>query len=193
MASLYFRYAAMNSGKSTQLLQVNFNYIERGMNPYAMTPTVDDRAGVGVISARIGLELKVDTFNKKSELYKHIKNKHIKNNIDIILIEEGQFLTKEQVLDLAKIVDDIGIPVMVYGLKTDFKGEMFDGSYALLCLADKIEEIKTICWCGNKAHMNARITEGGSLVKNGEQVEIGGNDRYISLCRKHFMNENISK
>jgi thymidine kinase len=193
MASLYFRYAAMNSGKSTQLLQVNFNYIERGMNPYAMTPTVDYRAGVGVISARIGLELKVDTFNKKSELYKHIENKNSIKSIDIILIEEGQFLTKEQVLDLAKVVDEIGIPVMVYGLKTDFKGEMFDGSYALLCLADKIEEIKTICWCGNKAHMNARITESGSLVRNGEQVEIGGNDRYISLCRKHFMNENISK
>lgn len=185
MASLHYKYAAMNSGKSTQLIQAHFNYIERGMIPLAMIPMIDDRAGKGVISARVGLSLQAYPFAHDENLYELIKNHP--QSLDVVIVDEAQFLTKAQVYQLAYVVDDLKIPVIAYGLKTDFKCELFEGAYYLLCLADKLEELKTICWCGNKAHFNARVDRQGHLLRDGEQVEIGGNERYISLCRKHYL------
>ncbi|PCJ16853.1 MAG: thymidine kinase [Candidatus Cloacimonadota bacterium] len=193
MASLYFKYAAMNSGKSTQLIQTHFNYIERGLNPYAMTSILHDRDGTGVICARVGLNLKVDAFELSCNLYKLVQKKHDIKALNVVIIDEGQFLTKSQCYQLAQVVDELKIPVIVYGLKTDFRGELFEGSYHLFCLADKIEELKTICWCGNKAHMNARITQDEKVVRDGDQLEIGGNDRYIALCRKHYTKGQIKR
>ncbi len=190
MASLHFKFAAMNSGKSTQLIQAHFNYIERGMRPLAMTPAVDSRYGKGVIGARVGLSLEVEVFDGSADLFTIVENAHNQETVDVFIIDEGQFLTREQVYQLAKVVDELKIPVIVYGLKTDFKLEMFEGSYHLMCLADKVEELKTICWCGNKAHMNARVNEFGKVIREGEQVEIGGNERYVSLCRKHYLDGN---
>jgi len=192
MASLHFKFAAMNSGKSTQLIQAHFNYIERGMHPLAMTPECDSRYGRGVIGARVGLKLEVDIFEKETNLFTTISTCLENQKIDVFIIDEGQFLSREQVYQLASVVDQLNIPVIVYGLKTDFKLEMFEGSYHLMCLADKVEELKTVCWCGNKAHMNARVSDNGVVLREGEQVEIGGNERYVSLCRKHFMNGNAS-
>ena len=169
MASLHYKFATMNSGKSTQLIQAHFNYLERGMYPLAMTPAIDDRFGAGVISARVGLELKVEVFSDSCDLLEMVKARYAKRHIDVF------------------IVDEQDIPVIAYGLKTDFRGELFPGSYHLLCLADKFEELKSICWCGNKAHMNSRVNEAGQVMRDGEQVEIGGNDRYVSLCRKHYL------
>jgi len=193
MASLHFKFAAMNSGKSTQLIQAHFNYIERGMHPLAMTPECDSRYGKGVIGARVGLKLEVDVFEKKTNLFTTVSTRLENEKIDVFIIDEGQFLSREQVYQLANVVDQLNIPVIVYGLKTDFKLEMFEGSYHLMCLADKVEELKTVCWCGNKAHMNARVSDCGVVLREGEQVEIGGNERYVSLCRKHFMNGNASR
>jgi len=192
MASLHFKFAAMNSGKSTQLIQAHFNYIERGMHPLAMTPECDSRYGKGIIGARVGLKLEVEVFEKDTNLFTTVSTRLENNKIDVFIIDEGQFLSREQVYQLARVVDELNIPVIVYGLKTDFKLEMFEGSYHLMCLADKVEELKTICWCGNKAHMNARVSEIGVVLREGEQVEIGGNELYVSLCRKHFMNGNAS-
>lgn len=188
MASLYFKYAAMNSGKSTQLLQAHYNYFERGMNPLAMTAELDDRAGTGKIMARIGLDLHAETFNSTLDLFAFIEKMHGDKKIDALLIDEAQFLSEKQVFDCARIVDDLGIPVMCYGLKTDFMGKLFPGSETLLRLADNIEEIKTICWCGRKATLTARVTSKGEVVREGAQIAIGGNDMYVSLCRRHFMN-----
>ncbi|GAA4495538.1 thymidine kinase [Pseudaeromonas paramecii] len=185
MASLHYKFAAMNSGKSTQLIQAHFNYLERGMTPLAMTPAIDDRFGVGVITARVGLELKVPVFTEQTDLFALLAQSP--GRPDVFIVDEAQFLTRAQVYQLAQIVDELRIPVIAYGLKTDFRGELFDGSYHLLCLADKVEELKSICWCGNKAHMNARVGEGGHVVREGAQVEIGDADRYVSLCRKHFL------
>lgn len=188
MASLYFKYAAMNSGKSTQLLQAHYNYFERGMNPLAMTAELDDRAGSGKIMARIGLDLHAETFNSTLDLFAFIEKMHSDKKIDALLIDEAQFLSEKQVFDCARIVDDLKIPVMCYGLKTDFMGKLFPGSETLLRLADNLEEIKTICWCGRKATLTARVTSKGEVVREGAQIAIGGNDMYVSLCRRHFMN-----
>ena len=187
MASLHYKFAAMNSGKSTQLIQAHFNYCERGMTPYAMTPAIDDRFGVGVITARVGLELKVDVFTASSDLYRIVEQRHAQQRVDVFIVDEAQFLSREQVYQLARIVDELNIPVIAYGLKSDFRGELFEGSYHLLCLADKVEELKSICWCGNKAHMNARVAGSGEILRDGAQVEIGGHDKYVSLCRKHYL------
>lgn len=192
MASLYFKYAAMNSGKSTQLLQAHYNYAERGMNPVAMTARLDNRHGVGKITARIGLDLNAETFDKNTDVFAHIDGMNRQNKIDALLIDEAQFLSEAQAFQCAKIVDDLGIPVMCYGLKTDFMGKLFPGSEALLRLADNLEEIKTICWCGKKATQTARVTEAGEVVREGAQVQIGGNDMYMSLCRKHFTRGEIN-
>lgn len=186
MASLYFKYAAMNSGKSTQLLQAHYNYVERGMNPVAMTAQIDDRYTTGKITARIGLDLDALTFGKETDVFSVIQEKNSKKKIDALLVDEAQFMSEAQIFQCAKIVDDLGIPVMCYGLKTDFMGKLFPGSEALLRLADNLEEIKTICWCGRKATQTARVTEAGDVVREGAQVQIGGNDMYMSLCRKHF-------
>lgn len=188
MASLYFKYAAMNSGKSTQLLQAHYNYFERGMNPLAMTAQIDDRFGAGKITARIGLDLHADMFTADTDLFDFIEKMHTNKKIDALLIDEAQFLTEKQVYDCAKIVDDLDIPVMCYGLKTDYMGKLFPGSETLLRLADNLEEIKTICWCGRKATHTARVTGKGEVVREGNQIAIGGNDMYVSLCRRHFMN-----
>ncbi|MFM2483630.1 thymidine kinase [Celerinatantimonas yamalensis] len=185
MASLHYKYAAMNSGKSTQLIQAHFNYVERGMTPLAMIPAIDDRAGQGVICARIGLSLDAYAFQVQEDLYQLVAT--WPDPVDVVIVDEAQFLTKVQVYQLAHIVDQCKIPVIAYGLKTDFKCELFEGAYHLLCLADKFEELKTVCWCGNKAHFNARVDQEGAILRDGEQVEIGGNERYIALCRKHFL------
>lgn len=192
MASLYFKYAAMNSGKSTQLLQAHYNYVERGMNPVAMTAQLDNRHGAGKITARIGLDLDAETFDKNTDIFAHIDAMNKQKKIDALLVDESQFMSEAQILQCAKIVDDLGIPVMCYGLKTDFMGKLFTGSEALLRLADNLEEIKTICWCGRKATQTARVTEAGEVVREGAQVQIGGNDMYMSLCRKHFTRGEIS-
>ncbi|MFM2483235.1 thymidine kinase [Celerinatantimonas sp. YJH-8] len=185
MASLHYKYAAMNSGKSTQLIQAHFNYVERGMHPLALIPAIDDRAGEGIISARVGLTLQAIPFQSDVDLYDFVVS--YPSAIDVVIVDEAQFLTKAQVYQLAYIVDQLKIPVIAYGLKTDFRCELFEGAYHLLCLADKLEELKTVCWCGNKAHFNARVDSEGHVLRDGEQVEIGGNERYISLCRKHFL------
>jgi thymidine kinase len=187
MASLHYKFAAMNSGKSTQLIQAHFNYCERGMEPYAMTPAIDDRYGVGVITARVGLELLVDVFTATSDLFVLVQQRLEQQSMDVFIVDEAQFLSRVQVYQLAKIVDELNIPVIAYGLKSDFRGELFEGSYHLLCLADKVEELKSICWCGNKAHMNARVAPDGSVLRDGNQVEIGGQEKYVSLCRKHYL------
>jgi thymidine kinase len=185
MSSLYFKYAAMNSGKSTQLLQVHYNYIERGMTPVAMTAQIDNRYGEGRITARIGIDLPADTFDKTTDIFTFIKEKHEKHPVAALLMDEAQFLTEEQAFQCARIVDELDVPVMCYGLKTDFLGKLFIGSEALLRLADNIEEIKTICWCGRKATQTARVHD-GEVVRAGAQIAIGGNSMYTSLCRKHF-------
>lgn len=188
MASLYFKYAAMNSGKSTQLLQVHYNYVERGMNPVAITAQLDDRFGEGKITARIGIDLPAHTFGKTTDIFDFIRQAHADKQVDALVVDEAQFLSEEQVFQCARIVDDLDIPVMCYGLKTDFLGKLFSGSEALLRLADNIEEIKAICWCGKKATQTARVGADGAIVRAGAQIAIGGNDMYTSLCRKHFMN-----
>ena len=182
----------MNSGKSTQLLQVHYNYYERGMTAFAFTAKLDNRAGSGNISARIGLKLPADTYDQNTDLFETVKQAQADGDIHVVLIDEAQFLNETQVLQAAAIVDDLKIPVMAYGLKTDFMGKLFEGSEALLRFADNLEEIKTICWCGKKATQTARIDETGKVVREGDQISIGGNDKYISLCRKHYL-KGVSK
>ncbi len=191
MSSLYFKYAAMNSGKSTQLIQAHYNYIERGMSPMAMTAQLDNRYGEGKITARIGIGLPAHTFNKTTDIFEFVSFLREKHAVDALLIDEAQFLSEEQVFQCAKIVDALDIPVMAYGLKTDFLGKLFTGSEALLRLADNLEEIKTICWCGRKATQTARLSD-GDVVREGAQIAIGGNDMYTSLCRKHFISGDAS-
>ena len=187
MAKLHFYYSAMNAGKTTTLLQSNYNYQERGMETLLFIPAIDTRHALGVISSRIGLQAEAIPFQNSFDFFQYIYNYIQKNRVNCVLVDEAQFLTKNQVIDLTRIVDELKIPVLAYGLRSDFKGEPFEGSQYLLAWAEDISEIKTICHCGKKATMNARITEDGSIVKTGAQVEIGGNDRYIALCRQHFM------
>ena len=192
MASLYFKYAAMNSGKSTQLLQAHYNYLERGMNAVALTAKLDDRYGAGKITARIGIDLTADVFAKDTDIFELIRGRHDEAQVHALLIDEAQFMSEQQVMQAARIVDDLGIPVMAYGLKTDFMGQLFTGSEALLRLADNLEEIKTICWCGKKATQTARVDANDNVMRQGDQISIGGNDQYVSLCRKHYM-KGVSK
>lgn len=187
MAKLHFYYSAMNAGKTTTLLQSNYNYQERGMNTLLFIPSIDTRHALGIISSRIGLQNEAHAFEKNFDFFNFVKNHIQKQKISCILIDEAQFLSKEQVFQLTRIVDELKIPALAYGLRSDFMGEPFEGSKYLLALAEEITEIKTICHCGRKATMNARIDENGYVLREGEQVEIGGNDRYIALCRKHYM------
>lgn len=187
MASLHYKFAAMNAGKSTQLIQAHFNYSERGMRPLALTPAVDNRDRVGFISARVGLKLPAHIFQPQDNLTDLVLQYHQEQALDVVMVDEAQFLTRQQVLELCTLVDDHHIPVMAYGIKTDFQGNLFQGACALLALADKVEEIKSICWCGKKAQMNARIDAHGHMIDEGQQVQIGGNERYVSLCRKHYL------
>lgn len=186
MAKLYFHYSSMNAGKSTALLQANHNYIERGMRPILYTAALDDRDGQGKIRSRIGIEEKAETFANGDDLYQLVKDMNGVRRVDCLLIDEAQFLNKGQVAQLGRLVDEEGIPVLTYGIRTDFLGEAFEGSRYLMAWADEIKEIKTICHCGKKATMNARVDASGKMEKEGEQIEIGGNERYVSLCRSCF-------
>ncbi len=186
MAKMYFYYSSMNAGKSTALLQSSYNYRERGMNTLVLAPEMDDRFGVGKVSSRIGLESEATTFGQKEDLL-DIVNKAVEDQpLHCVLIDEAQFLTKDQVFQLGEVTDKLNIPVLAYGLRTDFQGEPFEGSKYLLAWSDNLKELKAICDCGTKATMVIRLDEGGNVVTQGSQVEIGGNDRYISMCRKHF-------
>lgn len=192
MAKLYFYYSSMNAGKSTALLQSSYNYRERGMNTLVLAPKLDDRCGVGKVSSRIGLETEATTFEPKDDLLEIVNNAIEDKPLHCVLIDEAQFLTKDQVFQLGEVTDQQNIPVLAYGLRTDFQGEPFEGSKYLLAWSDNLKELKAICECGTKATMVIRLDEGGNVVTHGSQVEIGGNDRYISMCRKHFK-ENFFK
>ncbi|PCI64600.1 MAG: thymidine kinase [Kordiimonadales bacterium] len=191
MAKLYFYYSAMNAGKSTTLLQSNFNYRERGMNTMIFTAALDDRYGKAVISSRIGLNADAHLFDENLDLFVKISSVLKTTPLHCILVDEAQFLSHEQVNQLGAVADSLGIPVLCYGLRTDFQANLFTGSKWLLALADELEELKTICTCGRKATMNLRIDETGMAVNEGASIEIGGEDRYIALCRKHF-NEKVA-
>tara|TARA_R110002033_G_scaffold383_8_gene3871 strand:- start:688 stop:1290 length:603 start_codon:yes stop_codon:yes gene_type:complete len=186
MAKLYFHFSTMNAGKSTLLLQASYNYIERGMQTYLLTANFDDRAGKGRIASRIGIDAEADTWAGRSDLYAMIETRLTEGPVACVLLDEAQWLSREQVWQLARAVDDLNVPVMAYGLRVDFRGELFPGSAALLALADELREVRTICHCGRKATMVIRVGKDGTALSEGAQVEVGGNDRYISLCRRHF-------
>ena len=186
MAKLYFNYSAMNAGKSTLLLQGSYNYIERGMNTMLLTAAIDDRSGKRVIASRIGLDKKADVFTSTDDVFAMISDRHSKEHLSCVLIDEAQFLNQQQVRQLSDVADELGIPVLCYGLRTDFRGELFEGSAELLAIADRLREIKTICWCGSKASMVLRLDGDGKAIKSGEQIVIGGEDVYASVCRKHW-------
>jgi thymidine kinase len=186
MAKIYFYYAAMNAGKSTTLLQADYNYRERGMETMLWTARLDDRAGAGVIGSRIALSAPAHSFDESVDLFTAITDELKKRKLDCILVDEAQFLSQRHVLQLCETTDKLGIPVLCYGLRTDFQGKLFPGSAALLALADSLIELKAVCECGRKATMNLRVDEEGRAVAAGAQTEIGGNDRYIALCRRHF-------
>lgn len=185
MAKLYFRYSAMNAGKTTQLIQVKYNYEERGQRVLVLKSAIDNRDGVGVVKSRIGIECPAILLNSDTNILELVKENLKKNKIDCLLIDEAQFLSKPQVMQICSVVDELNIPCMAYGLRSDFKGNLFPGSEALISLSDSIEELKTICWCGKKAIMNTRLLD-GKAVFEGAQIQIGGNESYISLCRKHW-------
>jgi thymidine kinase len=186
MAKLYFHYSTMNAGKSTVLLQAAHNYMERGMTPYLMTARYDDRAGKGRIASRIGIGEAADTFGPETELFDTIEEHLGTEEIACVFVDEAQFLTKAQVWQLARAVDDLNVPVMCFGLRVDFRGELFPGSATLLALADEMREVRTICHCGKKATMVIRQGEDGRALTDGAQVQIGGNETYVSLCRRHW-------
>mgnify|MGYP000426593183 CR=1 FL=1 len=187
MAKLYFYYSAMNAGKSTVLLQSSHNYHERGMKTLLLTPVINQRDGGGKIASRIGLTKDAKSFKQEDDLYRLVNSTHEQAPIACVLIDEAQFLNRLQVEQLAKVTDKTGIPVLCYGLRTDFQGNLFPGSAALLGWADNLIELKTICHCGRKATMNLRTDAEGNPIKEGEQVEIGGNESYVAMCRKHFV------
>lgn len=190
MAQLYFHHASMNSGKSAHLLQVAHNYKERGMTTCLITAGIDDRYGIGKIASRIGLAAPALTFSSDTDMFELIQGQCKVVPFDCILVDEAQFLTRKQVMDLSRIVDIHNVPVMCYGLRTDFKAELFEGSNALFCLGDKFVEMKGICHCGRKATMVAKLDKDGIMVSfDSPQIEIGGNDRYVSMCRKHYFEE----
>ncbi|MBF9051270.1 thymidine kinase [Roseobacter sp. HKCCD9010] len=189
MAKLYFHYSTMNAGKSTLLLQASYNYIERGMQTYLLTANFDDRVGTGQIGSRIGISAEADTYTQADDLFAKIDTRLKQGPCACVLIDEAQWMTRDQVWQLARAVDDLGVPVMCYGLRVDFQGELFPGSAALLALADEMREVRTICHCGRKATMVIRVDESGKAITQGAQIEVGGNDRYISLCRRHWREE----
>lgn len=186
MAKLYFHYSTMNAGKSTLLLQASHNYVERGMQTYLLTANFDDRAGTGRIGSRIGIGADANTFGTNTDLFQQIETRLENGPCACVFIDEAQFLSAEQVWQLARAVDDLKVPVMCYGLRVDFQGKLFPGSAALLALADEMREIRTICHCGKKATMVVRQDENGNVLKDGAQVQVGGNETYVSLCRIHW-------
>ena len=189
MAKLYFSYSTMNAGKSTVLLQASHNYGERGMKTMLFTAELDNRSKVGNISSRIGLSEKASTFNNDDNLFSSVQERLNIDKISCVFVDEAQFLTEKQVWELSDVVEILKVPVMCFGLRTDFQGKLFEGSSILLAIADELKEIKTICHCGKKANMVVRVDSNGKVLKEGAQIEIGGNEKYISLCRKHWKNE----
>ena len=188
MAKLYFNYSTMNAGKTTVLLQAAHNYSERGMNPFLLTANADTRSGIGTIKSRIGLKKSAQTFSQSVDLLNKVKEANSEKSISCVFVDEAQFLTEQQVWQLAKVVDDLKIPVLCFGLRVDFQGNLFPGSKCLLSIADELKEVKTICHCGKKATMVIRQSNGKTVV-DGDQVQIGGNESYTSLCRKHWLKE----
>lgn len=186
MAQLYYYYSAMNAGKSTSLLQSAYNYKERGMHAEVFTARLDDRYGMGVVASRIGLKADAHLFDSSDDLFEQISALGAKQKVDCVLIDEAQFLSKAQVKQLLGVVDDLNVPVLAYGLRTDFLGETFEGSHYLLAWSDKIIELKTVCHCGRKANFVVRLDAEGQPVTQGAQVDVGGNEKYESMCRKHF-------
>ena len=186
MAKLYFYYSAMNAGKSTTLLQSSYNYQERGMNTLILAPDIDNREDQATVTSRIGLSAEATTLHLSDNLYRMVERCHQQQPLDCVLVDEAQFLTREQVQQVSEIADQLDIPVLTYGLRTDFQGKLFEGSEQLLAWADNLVEIKTICHCGSKATMVLRIGEDDQVIKQGAQVKIGGNELYVSVCRKHF-------
>ena len=186
MAKLYFHYSTMNAGKTTLLLQASQNYIERGMSTYLLTAQFDNRVGEGEIGSRIGISAKADTYSADDNLFDKIERCLSQSKIDCIFVDEAQFLSKAQVWELTRVVDICKVPVMCYGLRVDFRGELFPGSAALLALADEMREVRTICHCGKKATMVVRQDDHGQTITDGAQIQIGGNETYVSLCRRHW-------
>lgn len=186
MAKLYFYYSSMNAGKSTALLQSSYNYRERGMKTLVLAPELDDRFGAGKVTSRIGIEAEAHTFRQADDLFQLVTSRIESEPIHCVLVDEAQFLTRDQVFQLGEVTDRLNIPVLAYGLRTDFQGEPFEGSKYLLAWSDNLKELKAICHCGTKATMVVRLDQDGKAVTQGSQIEIGGNDRYVSLCRKHF-------
>lgn len=186
MSKVYFYYSAMNAGKSTVLLQSSYNYRERGMRTLLFQPSLDTRAGAGRIRSRIGLDSEAQSLEATDDLFRRVQVEHSRDPVACVLIDEAQFLTAAQVRQATDIADKLRVPVLCYGLRTDFQGALFPGSAELLALADNLIELKTICHCGRKATMNLRVGTDGKAVLEGAQVEIGGNDRYVAMCRRHF-------
>ncbi|NDL62448.1 thymidine kinase [Acerihabitans arboris] len=186
MAQLYFYYSAMNAGKSTALLQSSYNYQERGMRTLVFTAEIDNRYGRGQVRSRIGLSSPAELYRPDTDMLAAIRRAHLRQPLHCVLVDESQFLTREQVSQLADVVDSLDIPVLCYGLRTDFRGELFPGSQYLLAWADKLVELKTICYCGRKANRVLRLDDAGKPVHAGQQVVIGGEERYVSVCRKHY-------
>ncbi len=186
MAKVYFYYSAMNAGKSTVLLQSSYNYQERGMRTLVFAPAIDTRAGLGRVRSRIGLEAEAEVLSATDNLFKRAQREHGLAPVACVLVDEAQFLTPVQVEQATDIADTLNIPVLCYGLRTDFQGKLFPGSAALLALADDLIELKTICHCGRKATMNLRTDPAGRALREGAQVEIGGNERYVPMCRRHY-------
>jgi thymidine kinase len=187
MAKLYFYYSAMNAGKTTTLLQSAHNYRERGMRAAILTPRLDHRAGTGKVASRIGLQADAVAFDRNDDLHAWVRADIAANGeLHCVLVDEAQFMTKAQVWQLGEVVDELGIPVLCYGLRTDFRGELFEGSHYLLAWADELSEIKTICHSGKKATMTVRVDDNGYAVQDGPQVEIGGNERYVSVSRAEY-------
>lgn len=186
MAKLYFHYSTMNAGKSTMLLQAAYNYQERGMRTAAFIAALDDRAGRGKIASRIGLTMDAIPFESTDDLYALVEGMNAEEPLACVFLDEAQFLSREQVWQLAHIVDRLGLPVMAYGLRSDFHGRLFPGSQELLTIADELREVRTICHCGRKATMVVRLDSAGDVAREGAQIEIGGSDKYVSLCRRHW-------
>ena len=186
MAKLHFHYSTMNAGKSTLLLQAAHNYEERGMSVMLVTAEIDARAGAAQIGSRIGLAREADTFDADTDLFAAVEARLARGACACIFVDEAQFLTEAQVWQLARVTDDLNVPVMCYGLRVDFRGKLFPGSAALLALADWMREVRTICWCGRKATMVVRQDAEGRALTEGDQVQVGGNETYVSLCRRHW-------
>lgn len=189
MAKLYFNYSTMNAGKSTVLLQASHNYIERGMQTYLLIARFDDRTGRGWIGSRIGIGAEADTFGAEDDLFEMIANRLNDGPCACVFLDEAHFMTADHVWQLARVVDDLNVPVMTYGLRVDFRGRLFPASASLLALADEMREVRTICHCGKKATMVVRKDENGKVLASGDQIVVGGNERYVSLCRRHWREE----